>query len=61
VLADRCGPPGGRGYADVVDQRGETVGVHRLAGPAAGEQKDELRFVAVFMLSRLAIQLSGCA
>jgi hypothetical protein len=38
VLADRGGPAGDGGNAEVIDQRRERVGVHRLAGPAPGEQ-----------------------
>ena len=36
VLADRGGPAGDGGNAEVIDQRREGVGVHRLAGPAPG-------------------------
>lgn len=38
VLPDRCCAASDGGDADVIDERGESVGVHRLSGPAAGEQ-----------------------
>ncbi len=38
VLADRRGPPCCGGDADLVEQPGEVVGAHGLAGPAAREQ-----------------------
>ena len=38
VLADRGGPAGDGGDAEVIDQRRERVGVHRLSGAAPGEQ-----------------------
>lgn len=37
VLADRGGSACGGGDAEVVDERGEGVGVHRLSGAAARE------------------------
>jgi hypothetical protein len=56
-LADRCGPGGRRGDAEVVDEAGEIVGVQRPAGASAGEDQRESRLVAVFTLSRLSIHL----
>lgn len=38
VLADRRGPPGGRGDAEVVDQVGESVRMERLTGASPGEE-----------------------
>ena len=48
VLADRGGPAGDGGDAEVIDQRRERVGVHRLAARRPGNSQRELRFVAVF-------------
>lgn len=48
VLADRGGPGGDGGNAEIIDQRRERVGVIGWPARRPGNSQRELRFVAVF-------------